>query len=134
MAYAVSKSNSIQFVVDDEKLCFAVVPDDFGPIFGLFRLTDQGWTCPVFGDENGAIDWNLTNEKIMSYGTVAEFIKAQFPVMQGKLQRYIGATLTKPDESNKPACVGYDFALDVKYDPVAQSFSLNKEPPLSHAR
>lgn len=135
MAYSVSKSNSIQFKVGDEKLAFAVVPDDFGYIFGLFKNTDaQGWICPVFGEENGAFDWNLTNETIMTHGSVSAFMLAQFPVMQAKLSRYVGAALVKPDEKNKPACVGYDLALDVAFDPVTLSFKLNKEPPLSHAR
>lgn len=135
MAYPVGRSNSVQFRIDDERLAFAVVPDDFGYCFGLFRLTDSmGWICPVFDEENGMLEWNLTNEKIMSHGSVAKFIESQFPVMQAKLSRYVGATLIRPDFNNKPACVGYDLALDVNFDAKTLAFSLNKEPPLSHAR
>lgn len=136
MAYPVYKGNSVQFVAGDEKLAFAVVLDyDLAMYsFGLFRSTPQGWLCPVFGEENGFIEQNLTNDKVMAFGSVANYMKAQFPVMQGKLARYLGASIPKPDQSDKPACVGYDLALDVVYNPASGTFSLNKEPPLSHAR
>ena len=53
--------------------------------------------------------------------------------MQAKLARYLGAMIPRPDLSDKPACVGYDLALDVVFDPATLSFALNKTPPLSHA-
>lgn len=135
MGYNIGKSNSIQFKIEDDKLCFGVAQDDFGFYFGLFKSSDgQGWICPLFGDENGIIVDDLTNEKVMAYGSVANFLKAQFPLMQAKLQRYLGAAYVKPDHANKPECVGYDLALDVDFDPLTYGFSLNKEPPLSHAQ
>lgn len=135
MGYAVSKSNSIQFQVGDEKLAFAVAPSDLGYDFGMFKLMGTGdWNCPMFGDENGMIAWNLTNEQVMAHGSVANYLLASFPIMQGKLSRYLGASMPKPDQADKPGCVGYDLAKDVSFDQATLAFTLNKEPPLSHAR
>lgn len=135
MGYAVSKNNSLRFEVDGEKLAFAVAPSEFGYDFGLFALTGAGeWVVRAWGDETSVIAWNLTSEQVMAHGSVANYLLANFPVMKGKLERYIGAQKPKPDQGDKPACVGYDLALDVEFDPLLLSFSLNKEPPLSHAR
>lgn len=135
MGYNISKSNSKQFKVDDDKLCFGVALGEMGYDFGLYRLTANGeWTCPIWGNENGMIAWNLTSDEIMAHGSVANYIKAQLPLMQAKLSRYLGAALVKPDPADKPGCVGYDLSLDVDFDPASLAFSLNKEPPLSHAR
>lgn len=137
MGFPVSKSNSIQFTVDGEKLAFAVILDDFinQYQFGLYKLTPTGeWNCPIFNNENGIIEDNLTNEKVMEFGSVANFIKSQFPTMQNKLRSYLGSVIPKPDQSNKPQCVGYDLNYDVQFNLGDLSFSLNKEPPLSHAR
>lgn len=137
MGFPVSKANSIQFTVDGEKLAFAVILDDFLAQyqFGLYKLTPTGdWNCPVFGNQNGIIDDNLTNDKVMAFGSVANFLLAQFPVMQNKLRNYLGSVIPKPNQANKPECVGYDLNYDVQFNLDDLSFSLNKEPPLSHAR
>ena len=135
MGYAVSKGNSIQFTVDGEKLAFAVVNDEYsGYILGLFKQVNGEWQCPVWDNGNGIIDEGMTSEFIMRYGSVANFIMTRLPVMHDKLAKYLGHDVPKPDQSNKPECVGYDLAKDVDFDPVNLAFTLNKEPPLSHAR
>ena len=136
MGYPVSKGNSIQFTVGDEKLAYAVVFDDFvgAYYFGLFRWTGSDWQCPVFGDENGYIDENLTSDFIMRYGSVANFIITRLQPMQEKLKRYVNGSVPKPPIENKPECVGYDLSKDLNFDPVNLAFALNKEPPLSHAQ
>lgn len=135
MGYNIGKGNAKQFKIDGETLAFGIADDEFGSYFGLFRRTDTGeWVIPIWGTTNGLLDSDLTNADIMAHGSVAAFITAQFPRMQAKLQDYLGGSITKPDPANKPACVGYDLALDVDFDPATLSFALNKEPPLSHAR
>jgi hypothetical protein len=137
MSYPVSKANSIQFKAGEETLAFAVVLDDFVGVYqwGLYKLNPSGaWTVPIFGDTNGIIEASLTSDKIMSFGSVANFLQAQFPIMQDKLKAYLGAIIPKPGQANKPECVGYDLHYDVVFNPADLSFSFNKEPPLSHAR
>jgi hypothetical protein len=134
MSYNISKGNSIQFEIDGEKLAFGTPNDDFGWYFGLFKFSEAtGWNCPVWGATNGLIDSNLTNDKIMSYGSVSNYILARFPLMQEKLQSYLGAVIPCPDDNNKPECVGYDMHYDVNFNPADLSFALNKPTPLSHA-
>lgn len=132
MSYAVTSSNSLQFTAHGRKLAVGVVYDDGPYVFGLFhQMADGSWQIPVGQDWNGIVDSSLTTAKVMSYGTVYGFISQHFAALEDKIQRYFAAT--KPDFTDKPACVGYDLALDVEFDPATGKFSFLRNPPLSHA-
>lgn len=123
--YALPKNMRTKpIVIDGEVLCFGIADDGMTMNFGLFRGVSGQWLAvpPL-------IDDNLTSQKVMAYGTVAEFIKAHLPVMNARLKAY--TEVKGPDFQDKVACVGYDFALDLDYD---GELKLNKEPPLSHAQ
>lgn len=101
---------------------------------------DDIWTLTLFYQMAG--QWmgigpylhdGMTNEDIMSHGSVSAYIEAMLPRAAAMLQKHI-ALPDKPDHVNKPACVAYDLALDVEFNPDTMTFALNKAPPLSHAR
>lgn len=127
MGYPINRSNSKQFVVDGEKLAFGIADDGMCLNWGLFRNAGGEWLAvpPLIND-------NISPEQVMAAGSVARFIESQFPVMKSRLTQYL--QIKKPSQEDKIACVGYDLALDVDFDPATLEFKLNKEPPLSHAR
>lgn len=128
MGYEVTHSNSLQFVIDGEKYALACVMQE-EETYGLsiFRQDPDGWKCvpPFLRD-------GLSNEEIMSYGSVAGYLQYMLPLASKKLQGMFANQ--RPDHANKPECVGYDLSKDVAIDLTTLTFSLNKQPPLSHAR
>lgn len=130
MGYDINRSNSKQFTIAGVKYALGCCLDPDMNLWelGIFhQLIDGSWNAfpPLLRD-------GLTTEEIMSYGSVASYIEHILPIAQTKLQNLF--QVTKPDQANKPACVGYDFAMAVTVNTDTLSFSLNSERPLPHAK
>jgi hypothetical protein len=128
MSWQVTTSNSRQFTIDGDKYALACVFDeDFERYyFGIFKLQGGAWI------QVAPIKMAFSDSEIMQHGSVAGFIQAMLPVASEKIKAL--ALPVKPDQLKKGACVGYDLAMDVAFDPATMTFALNKQPPLSHAR
>ena len=135
MGYNVTKANSKQFKLGDVQYALACIYDIDAESYtvGIFyAVADGSWRCPVTDTYNGIIESGVTNTQIMATGSVANYLTTILPKAAAKMK--LLTEVKKPDQADKGACVGYDLALDVNYDPATMTFSLNKQPPLSHAR
>ena len=130
MGFPISKSNSLQFDIDGVKWALACVQDDDMGLWevGIFSLQPTGTWRAIFP----LIKDGLTNDDVMAFGSVADYILHVLPLAEAQLRAAVQSA--KPDFENKPACVGYDFSKDVAFNPDTLSFVLNKLPPLSHAK
>lgn len=116
-----------RFEIDGTKYIFGVAEDDMGMrVCAVFRNAGQ-WIAmiPVFSD-------NLLSSDVMAAGSVAAYLEALLPRAQAQLVASL--IPVKPAQTDKAMCLAYDAALDLDFDPVSMAFSLNKTPPLSHAR
>lgn len=130
MSYTVSKSNSCFFQLDGEKYALSCNPEDDMGYWevGIFKMMPNGaWNAipPLIKD-------GLTTAEVMAHGSVAGYLAYLLPIASQRAQAL--AVIPKPPQADKPACVGYDLALDVVFDAETKTFRLNKSPPLSHAR
>lgn len=128
MAYDVNISNSKQFVLNDTKYAVAMVPDEeWGYALGLFQSTAAGWNCipPM-------IQTFVDNDAVLAKGSVSGYINSMLPAINDRIKLLLA--VKKPDVTNKPACVGYDFSLDLDFDKDNLAVKLNKQPPLSHTK
>jgi hypothetical protein len=80
----------------------------------------------------GIVDDDVTNEKIMSYGSIYNYFASKLPKANAIIQSRIYGQ--KPSLSDKVGGVIYDLPKDFVFDPAAGVLRFNKQPPLSHAR
>lgn len=117
-----------RFKLDSESYCLGVAEDDLGMrVVAIYKNVGGQWVAltPVLQD-------NVQCSEIMDYGSVSGYLNWLLPRASEFLRNRMIAP--KPEPSDKIACVGYDLALDVDFNPDTMSFALNKQPPLSHAR
>lgn len=117
-----------RFKLDGESYCLGVAEDDLGMcVVAIYKSVGGQWIAqtPVLQD-------NVRSSEIMDYGSVSGYLNWLLPKASEFLRNRM--IPPKPNQADKPACVGYDLALDVDFDPDTMSFALNKQPPLSHAR
>ncbi len=135
MAYTVRPEEGLKFTFEGQQYALAVeLPggneEDADYVVAIYRKVSDGWNIvpPV-------LDTWLRDEEIMAHGSVANYMKnVLLPAATARIREILRPTIPKPDVNDKAACVGYDLALDVDFDPETLTFRLNKEPPLSHAR
>ncbi len=126
--YPVNPSNSYFFSVGSMELSLTIAPDDFGS-FSLMIMKRVG---SAYGATAPYIDSSITNETIMQYGSVYNYLVAMLPKCNEQLQRVAGV-IAPPNQSDKVANVGYDLAMqNIVCDSTHLTFSL-ANPPLSHA-
>lgn len=135
MAYTVRPEEGLKFSVDGQQYALAVeLPgggeEDAYYVVAIYRRGSDGWNIvpPV-------LDTWLRDEEIMAHGSVANYLRdVLLPAATVRIREILRPPLPKPDMNDKAACVAYDLAMDVDFDPETLTFRLNKEPPLSHAR
>lgn len=117
-----------RFKLDNTDYCLGIAEDDIGMrVLAIYYRSGAQWMAmlPVLAD-------NVSNEDIMAVGSVSAYLATMLPKAAAQIRNH--ALPDKPPQGDKPSCVAYDLAMDVNFDPVALTFSLNKLPPLSHAR
>lgn len=135
MAYIVRPEEGLKFSFEGQQYALAVeLPgggeEDAYYVVAIYRRVGDGWNIvpPV-------LDTWLRDEEIMAHGSVANYLRdVLLPAATARIREILRPTIPKPDVNDKAACVAYDLALDVAFDPATLAFSLNKTPPLSHAR
>lgn len=135
MAYTVRPEEGLKFSFEGQQYALAVeLPgggeDDAYYVVAIYRRVSDGWnTIPP------VLDTWLRDSEIMEHGSVANYMKnVLLPAATTRIREILRPTIPKPDVNDKAACVAYDLAMDVDFDPVTLEFRLNKEPPLSHAK
>lgn len=129
MSWNIRPNMALFFEFDKEELALAVAEnaDDGSMTFAIFhKINGMFYAIPPF-----ILD-NLTNELILSKGTVSQFLEFYLPTATELLQNYFGLINQPPQITNKPACVGWDLAKAVVFDSKALEFVLDSARPLPH--
>jgi hypothetical protein len=117
-----------RFEIEGVKYIFGVAEDDDGSrICAIFSNSGGQWMAMV-----PALAVDVQSSDVMASGSVAKYLEALLPRAQAQLATML--IPVKPSIDDKAMCLAYDCALDLDFDSVSMAFTLNKTPPLSHAR
>lgn len=127
MSWSINKSNAFIFKrPDGNQYALGVITDDDERHIGLYVLMGDGWIMLPF------IDWILTDEDILQYGTVLGYIE-NFLVPSANAHIEALSHIPPPIPNSLPDRVRFDLAKGaVLYDFNTDKLVVSTVRPLPH--